>query len=163
MVKAFIKAPTSSLPPDSIERFISVDGAVLPKKLRRPYEAKKLELQTLRNISRSRKRGMMRTPEADCSAPPESRGRTAGLLKLAGFEEISEEEEAFLMKETKCTEEELMCEFSLTAAVEKKGKRKILRYFLHENDVLFALVGKFRAGPRGDTNFFGIPRPTCYH
>lgn len=164
MVEAFLKVPTASLPPDSIERFISLESADLPKKLRRPYEAKKLELLTLRNIARSKKKGLLRTPEAGCSAPPENQGRQAGVLKLAGFQEISEEEKLFLEKETSCTEQELVCEFSLTVVVEKKGKQKRWRYFLHENDPVFALVAQFRAGPRkGGTNFFGLSKPSCLH
>lgn len=164
MVEAFLKIPTAALPPDSIERFINIESADLPKKLRQPYEAKKLELLTLRNIARSKKKGLLRTPETNCSAPPESQGRQAGILKMAGFEEISKDEKLFLMKETSCTEQELMCEFSMTVVVEKKGKQKRWRYFLHGNDPLFALVAQARAGPRkGGTNFFGLSRPSCLH
>lgn len=165
MVKAFVKMPTDSLPPGSIDRFMAVEAQALPKDLRRPFEAKKLELQSLRDIALAKKRGFVRMPEKDCAIPKERENREIDLLLLAGFLPIDEDEESFLMDKTKCTEHDLMCEFSLLIALEKKGKKTYRRYFLHSKDPLMAYVGEYRASGKvgGSTNFFGRVPPNCVH
>ena len=69
------------------------------------------------------------------------------------------------MKSTKCTEHDLMCEFTLRIIIEKykvgKKKFKRRRLFLHGKDPLMALVGRYRQGGKGPNKFFGVGGPTC--
>jgi len=164
MVKAFLKMPTEKLPAEHIPRFLAVDPAALPEKLRRPYQAKSIELYTLKQIAEGKKRGSVRMPEENCAIPQESRAKSVNILRMAGYEEISESEEEFVMGKTNCTERDLMCEFSLQIAVERTGKKGAARrrLFLHLRDPIFALVGQYRQQGRiRQTNFFGIGFPTC--
>lgn len=162
MVTAFVKMKTGDLPPDSIERFLAVDSAALPEKLRKPFEAKRFELNALKHLSQKKKSGTVRMPEADCAAPQEAKANGSGIMKMAGFEEINENEVLAVSKKTQCTIQDMMCEFTLQVIIErdKKGK-KFSRYFLHSNDPLFALVGQYRGGKSGGTNFFGMGGPSC--
>ena len=163
MVKAFLKMPTADLPTAHISRFMAVDPEALPKKLRQPYEGKRLELRTLVRLAEGKKRGVVRMPEADCSRSRDAEGSAISVLLMAGYQEISFEEEKYVEKETRCTERDLMCEFSLVVVVEKKGKPPVARarFFLHFRDPLFAIVGQYREGHAGQTHFFGLGVPTC--
>ena len=163
MVTAFLKMETSALPVAHIPRFMAVDPESLPVKLRKPFEAKRLELKVLAHLSETKKHGIVRMPEANCSIPEDGGGMALGILKLAGFKEIRLEEEQFVEKETKCTQHDLMCEFSLKVLVSKKGKppRTEVVYLLHSRDPLWALVARYQEGHSGETHFFGQGVPTC--
>jgi hypothetical protein len=164
LVKAFLQTPTEQLPPDFIPEFLGIDPETLPKKLQQPYLAKRLELYTLKQLVEGKKKGIVRMPDADCSIPKESKSDSAGVLKMAGYETITDDEERWVMDKTKCTERDLMCEFTLQV-VNTKGKkpgseRRLL--FLNPRDPIFALIGQYRAvGRQKQTNFFGIGSPTC--
>ncbi|MEK7858858.1 MAG: hypothetical protein AAB320_06910 [Elusimicrobiota bacterium] len=164
MVTAFVKMKTGDLPPDSIDRFLAVDMAALPEKLRKPFEAKRFELNVLRHMAQKKKSGTVRMPEADCSTPQEAKANQSGIMQMAGFEEIFDNELLYLMKTTLCTERDMMCEFSLQIILEKdpKSKKPHPRYFLHQKDPLFALVGEYRGtGSSHNTKFFGRGGPSC--
>ncbi len=165
MVEAFLKKPTAELPPQHVGRFLEIDAKSLPEKLRRPFEAKKLELYTLRSIAGQKKRGFVRMPEEDCGVPNETDTQDAGMLVLAGYTEITQDELLHVIEKTKCTERDLMCEFSLriAAARDPKTKKAALRYFFHANDPLMALVGVYRSGGKGGRNtpFFGGSTFVC--
>jgi hypothetical protein len=83
---------------------------------------------------------------------------------MAGYETITDEEERWVMDKTKCTERDLMCEFSLQVVnvkAKKPGSEKRL-LFLSPRDPIFALIGQYRAvGRVKQTNFFGLGTPTC--
>ena len=164
LVQAFLDTPTTELPPDFIPEFLAVNPDVLPKKLQQPFLAKRLELYTLKQIVGGKKKGVVRMPEENCSIVKEAKGDSAGVLQMAGFEPITEDEELWLMKQTKCTEHDLMCEFTLQVVIAKTKKtgyaRKFL--FLHPKDPIFALVEQYRqVGRIKQTNFFGIGTPMC--
>lgn len=168
MVQKFVKTPTEALPPSAIDRFLAVDAASLPKDLRRPFAAKRIALYTLRQLLHNQKRGTvrMRMPGAECEMPEATVGQTPEILRSAGFSEIFEEEELFLMDKTKCTEDDLMCEFTLRITVElNKKKQKVRRLFMHEKDPLQAFLGEYRVKGKagGNTNFFRTMPPTCVH
>jgi hypothetical protein len=79
---------------------------------------------------------------------------------------IDQEEEEWLMKETRCSECELRTEFTLTLIVtppKKKGGKKELNYLLHQKDPIMTLIGGRRAGANmTSTAFFGISSgPKC--
>ena len=88
-------------------------------------------------------------------------------MLMAGYEEIFEGEERYLVDKTKCSQKQQMCEFSLQVILEKQpGTKSVLkRYFLHSRDPLMALVGEYRAsGRRRNTDFFGLGTfPSCLH
>ncbi|MCX5797254.1 MAG: hypothetical protein NTY77_17320 [Elusimicrobia bacterium] len=166
LVKAFLDTPTEQLPPEFIPEFLAVKAEDLPKKLQDPFLAKRLELYTFKQISEGKKRGIVRMPEASCSVVQEAKTDKGGVLKMAGYEEITEDEEMWLMKQTKCTEHDLMCEFTLQVFVAKvKAKKSSYTrkfYFLHPKDPIFALVAQYREmGRIKQTNFFGIGAPMC--
>lgn len=164
MVEAFLKMPVEQMPPDHIGRFMAVKAEDLPEKLRPKFEARKLELSTLRHISATKKKGFVRMPEKDCAVPDDTKAAGAAIFKLAGYGEIDEAEVLYLTDRTKCTVEELMCEFSLRVVVEKaaKGKKKTT-FMLHQNDVLWGMIAQYRSGSKGtQTNFFGLGGgPVC--
>ena len=48
LVEIFIQTPVSELPEVAIPKFLSIDSEALPKKLRKRFTAKRLELHTLK-------------------------------------------------------------------------------------------------------------------
>jgi hypothetical protein len=167
-VEQFLKVPVEELEASEIEDFLTIDPKVLPKRLQRPYEARKLELFTLRHLAYSRKKGLVRTPDKDCSIPMEAKSGDPLSLKRAGYMPIGEDEEQNLIDKTKCTERELMCETTLQVVIvkdEKTGKVKKRRYFLYPNDPLMPLIAAYREGKNigGNTNFFSQPSMLCTH
>ncbi len=163
-VEEFVKAPVSDLPPDSIEGFLRVDPETLPKKLQGPYQARRLELYTLKQLVENKKKGMIRMMDKTCDVPQETKADSSGVYKAAGFGEITPDDVACAVDRTHCSEQELMCEFTLreTIDVDKKGKKKY-HFFLNPNDPLMAIVTACRNNSGGQTNFFGAMTPTCTH
>jgi hypothetical protein len=163
MVKAFLKLPTSEIPAEHIPRFLAVDPDSLPAKLQSAFLAKRIELYTLKQLAEGKKRGGVRMPEADCSIPKDLQGPSAGILMMAGYQEINDLEEDFVMEQTKCTERDLMCEFTLQILAPRKGAKgkPTRRLFLHVNDPVFALVGMFRSNGHVSTHFFGLGGVNC--
>jgi len=82
---------------------------------------------------------------------------------MAGYVELFEDDLLCVEKETKCTPHDLMCEFTLQSVVEIKGKKKNLRYFMHQNDIIMGIVAGCRGknGVGKQTNFFGTMKPLC--
>jgi hypothetical protein len=170
MVKAFLKLPVNELPADFIPRFLAVDPAALPGKLRRPYEAKRLELYSLRQLGQTKKKGIVILPDDRCEVPKDAKSQDISILMSAGYQEITEEEERWLTQRTRCTEHDMLCEFSLQVLDEKVGAghkaRRRRRYFLFCGaacDPLMVLVGVHRAHVKDpNTNFFGVnASPVC--
>ena len=169
LVRYFLKTPTEALDAERIPEFMEIDADSLPLKLQAPYLGKKEELLMLKKISDSRKKppvrlgGMDDDPPGSCLPDPP---RYLGVLPMAGYETIKEEEEEYLMDKTKCTECDLITEFSLRKVEKTKnasGKKEFV-YFLHSKDPLMTLVGAYRAGTKNPfgTNFFGLGYPTCH-
>ncbi len=164
MVQAFLKVPTQNLPAEHVEQFLAVDPDSLPKKLRTPFRAKRLELYTFKQMADGKRKGDVRMPEKECGIPADAKSNSAKILMLAGYAEISEAEEKFVTDETHCSERALMCEFSLQIVVEKVGRKGAAyrRLFLHTKDPLFGLVGQYRdVGRVRQTHFFGEGHAVC--
>ena len=158
LVQAFLDTPTIELPPDLIPEFLALAPEELP--------AKRLELYTLKQIVEGKKKGGVRMPEENCSLTKDAKGDSVGIVRAAGFVEINDEEERWVMDKTKCTEHDLQCEFTLqivAARVKNKKASYVQRFlFMHPKDPIFALVGQYRAvGRIKQTNFFGLGGPTC--
>lgn len=165
LVNYFLETPTGNLPPEAIESFLIVDPDSLPKKLQNRYKSKRLELLALKHTTdRHNRKGNFRIPEENCAPPAGSKGTDCAVFRAGGFwEEITEEEEMFLLKETSCNEVDLMCEFSLQIGFEKGKKGRAIRcYFLHGNDPLMGYLATFRNGKKSvQTKFFGLGGPNC--
>jgi len=158
-----LRTPTPDMDPKLADAFMDMDLEKLPKKKKEKARAKQLELQTLFKISKGKKKGGMRWPTPDgCDVTPYGPG-SEKILAMAGFGEITDDEESFLQDKTKCTELELSCEFSLTLLLtpQKKGPPS-KRYFLHENDPLGGLLAEYHGGKgHGQTKFFGVGVFSC--
>lgn len=171
LVEEWTAAPVAELPPEEIDDFLKIDPESLPASLRPRYQGRALELRTLRHLAAGRRKGAVRIPEEDCAAPKEAKGENIQQLKLAGYQEIMEAEAQYLLKNTKCTERQLQCEFSVTFLQEKDegvGPRRRVaaarrRSFIHPRDPLMALIMELRThGRRRNTDFFGLSSfPTC--
>ena len=173
LVELFVSAPTSDLPPEKVPDFLAVDPQTLPAKLRTPWLAKREELLALKKISDGTRKPPIRRidvppPAARDCLPLEGPAADA-VLRSAGYSDVKEEEVQFIMEQTKCSECELMVEFTLEKALKPmQGKKREPTaktfYFLHPKDPLWTLVGAYRAGNRNPfgTAFFGIGHPHCH-
>lgn len=162
-VEQFLKIETAKLPPDLIPRFMEVETEALPPRLRQKAKARKIELETLLKISQSGNKPPIRRlgqePLERCAKRKEDNDEIVKMLRSMGFQQIGDEEEAWLEQKTNCTECELMEEFSLEVVMvrpKEKGKPWVRYYLLHDSDPLMALLAQYRAGSTGQgTNFFG--------
>jgi len=168
MVRAFIKLPIDQLPAEHIDEFVALDPEALPKKLRRGFKARRLELYALKNLAHRKKTGTIISGDDACAVPHEAKSGELGLLAQVGYQEITEDEKMWLEKKTKCTERDMLCEFTLQVVDEPgtKKKKPERRYFLYCKgaacDALFVLVGAHRAQVEGkQTDFFGAGSPVC--
>lgn len=159
----FVKTDSGDLDPELVPQFMNILPETLPRRLRDPVKAKKAELRALLKISQAKKKPPIRRagqePLEDCEFIEGTRELVRVQQKM-GFEIIPEDEEIWLMNQTRCTECELVDEFSLTIIVvpgDRKKKRPAEKYLLmHQRDPLMALLAQYRQGknnPRG-TNFF---------
>jgi hypothetical protein len=170
LVELFLKAQVADLPPDSVPYFLAIDTATLPDRLLHPFLAKRLELLTLKRLAEGERKGNLRrygeVPEENCGDADVLTEKALKLLRDMGFVERKDEEVAFLMKETNCTECELRTEFSLTVIQlePKPGRKKPpVRFFFQAKDPILALLVNFRNPEKyGSTSFFGIGgKPKC--
>lgn len=162
LVELFLKADTGDLPPDHIPRFLAVEPASLPPKLRERAQAKQSELRALMRVSKSKKKGYLKRlgveEPAQCRIEQGSPTYVQALLAF-GFDEIYEDEEKFLMERTRCEECELQEESSLTFVLipaKKKGERPTKRMFMSMNDPFHILIATYRKKTGGQTDFFGV-------
>ncbi|MBI3548765.1 MAG: hypothetical protein HY078_06995 [Elusimicrobia bacterium] len=173
MVEYFTTHEIGELPSGRIPAFLAVDESTLPKKLQMPFLARREELLTLKKIADGKNRPLLRRLGKDAARPdecmPSDDPKMARVLKLAGMDEISEDEALHLVSDTNCNECELMIEFSLRKVIDPKHKPKAkgekprYLYFLNQKDPLWNLVGAYRAGKSAfGTNFFGSMKPTCH-
>lgn len=182
LVREFLKKKTAQLPVSDIPEFVSIDPPTLPAGLRPKYIARREELLALKRLAAAKKKAGLRRlgqeelPRSACPAPIEMDDPRT--MRGFGFEEISDQEEIYLMQQTRCSECELIKEFSLTPVRKKDAtasvgapeggskpaerRRGRPRYFLHENDPLLLLVYAYRQGRSAfGTNFFGVGHPAC--
>ena len=82
---------------------------------------------------------------------------------ILGNEEIAGEEEEYIELKANCTEDQLLCEFSLNVVLmPRKGKPPLKRYFLMSADPLMALVAEKRGGGGSAGNkYFQELKPSC--
>lgn len=160
LVDYFLKTPTGDLNPALIPRFMALEDAKVPAKQRGPVAAKRAELSALRRITEGKSKPPIRRagqdPNQACETQ-ESTKETVAWMKKFGFIELTEDEERFLEKRTKCTQCELSEEFSLTVYALRlpgKGKpRAQIAYLIKAGDPLEALITQYRSG-HVSTDFF---------
>lgn len=170
MVEYFVKTPIADLPAEHIDEFLAVDAQTLPKKLREPFKARKLELMTLKQLSRVKKKGILIAADDQCEIPHEEKTGEIALLQRVGYQEATEDEKEWVEKKTKCNERNMLCDFTLQIvdqnAGPKRKKRVKRRYFFYCKaaacDPLYVLIGVYRARIEGkNTQFFGSGGPSC--
>ena len=187
LVDYFLATPLIKIKASLVPEFLAIDPKTLPQKLRTKYESKRLELYALKKAAAGIKEGFVRNPntaDSHCkeitlrngvtfytSNFPEEviHGMTLShlllALNLAHFIEVPESEIPCVQQKTQCSQEDMVCDFTLSVLAVKKGKRERLRYFLFEHDVLGEVVALCRSPGLGrNTNFFSEkPNPICSH
>ena len=161
LVDYFLKTPTKNLNPDLVPDFLAVGEKNLPRSLRQGYVSKVMELYALRDVARGKKEGLVRTPNdsspscrefhirkgirmySSMFSKPLFQGKDIPgiirLLHMAYFSEISSDYLPCVKKRTQCTQQDMVCDFTLTILSIKKGKRRAYRYFIYQNDPLGAV------------------------
>lgn len=163
MVEYMLKTPLNEANPTLVSGFMKLDSRTLPPKLRDKARAKQLEIDAVVKIHKGKKKGPFRFP-ASCEIKryegPEGL-RIMGMIM--GNEEIAGEEEEYIELKANCTEEQLICEFSLNIVLMKrKDKPPLKRYFLMQADPLMALVAEKRGGGGSAGNaYFQELKPSC--
>ena len=166
IVEAVAKRDVAQLDPMVVRRFMELDPESYPPKLRAKAQAKRLEIETLLKIHDGRRKGGIRSIPATGTAGcvPKYREPSYGsVLLTVGYEEVLEEEVECVESRTSCTENDLMCEFTLnvTQGAKKKSGRTEKRYYIHGKDPIMAKVAECRGKAGGQTNFFNSGVFSC--
>lgn len=162
LVEYILKTPTSDADPNLVAPFMDLDADALPKKLRAKAKAKQLEIKSLVKISKGKKKGPFRYPEA-CQAKRYGPEGIQVMSMILGNQEVEPEEVEYVMAKTSCTEEQLICEFTLNVVViPRKDKSPQIKFYLMESDPLMALVAEKRGGGGSAGNkYFQELKPSC--
>ncbi|MDP3542466.1 MAG: hypothetical protein Q8T11_08370 [Elusimicrobiota bacterium] len=163
IVEYMLKTPLDEANPTLVSGFMKLDTAALPKKLRDKARAKQLEIDAVVKIHKGKKKGPFRYPAACQTKIYEGPEGMRVMKMIMGNAEITTEEEEYLELKGNCTEEQLMCEFSLNIVIMRpKGQPPIKHYFLMEADPLMAWVAEKRGGGASAGNrYFEEMKPSC--
>jgi hypothetical protein len=155
----FQKVPLSDANPKLVEPFLAIDSTTLPKKLRAKTQAKQLEIKTLLKLHDTKKKGNWLQP-ATCTADSFVKPlKDSAAYAMAGYVNLTEDEEQYIMHKTQCTETDMGCQFSMTIFHDKGKPRRLM---IHPNDPLAALAAESHGKAGGQTQFFGLGL-TCQH
>lgn len=163
IVEYMLKTPMNEADPTLVSGFMKLDPESLPKKLRDKARGKQMEIDAIVKIHKGKKKGPFRFPTA-CEIKtyegPEGM-RVMGMIQ--GNTEIAGEEEEYIELKTNCSEDQLMCEFSLNIVITRReGKPPLKHYFLMSQDPLMALVAEKRGGGGSAGNkYFQELKPSC--
>ena len=158
-----LKTPMNEADPALVAGFMKLDAEALPKKMRDKVRGKQMEIDAIVKIHNGKKKGPFRFPVA-CEIKryegPEGM-RIMGMI--IGNEEIATEEEEYIELKTNCTEDQLMCEFSLNIVmVKRKDKPPLKHYFMMSQDPMMAIVAEKRGGGGSAGNkYFQELKPSC--
>lgn len=158
-----LKTPMNEADPTLVSGFMKLDPESLPKKLRDKVRGKQMEIDAVVKIHNGKKKGPFRFPAA-CQIKIYEGPEGMRLMKMImGNVEIAGDEEEYLELKGNCTEEQLMCEFSLNIVIMRpKGKPPEKHYFLMEQDPLMAWVAEKRGGGASAGNrYFQEMKPSC--
>jgi hypothetical protein len=160
LVNYFLKVELADANSKLIDPFLAVKIETLPKKLQNKAAAKQVEVAAVIRIHTTKKKGIfVQPPVEECSETSFVKPLSmAGFFPAPGYEEVTDDELACVMEQTKCTEIDLGCRFSLLIFFEKK-KDRILKF--NAIDPMMAIVAGCR-GKAGTTHFFGAGY-SCMH
>lgn len=160
-----IKVRPDEADPKLVAGFMDIDVQTLPKRLREKAKAKQIQIDAIVRIHKGRRKGSTRIVPASCQPKRYYGDEGLRVMRLVGGgEEIAPEEEDYIERKTNCSEDQLICEFSLNVVVyPREGKPPMKRYFLMSADPLMALVAEQRAGfgPSKQPRYFQEALPTC--
>ncbi|HXS99539.1 MAG TPA: hypothetical protein VN915_02590 [Elusimicrobiota bacterium] len=161
LVNYFLKVDLSEANPKLIDPFLAVKTETLPKKLQRKAAAKQTEIAALLRIHDIKKKGIFvqSTGQAcDEASFIKPLSLASAFPSPLPYEEVTEDELKCVMEQTKCTEIDLGCRFSMLIFFEKK-KDRIIKF--NASDPIMAIVAGCR-GAGGTSHFFGM-NYTCMH
>lgn len=161
LAEYFLKTDLGAADPKLVSPFLAVNSATLPKRLRRKTAAKQIEVQSLLKLHDTKKKGNWLQPaDGACKLADIVKSlKEIPAYQEAGYVDLTEDEEKFVMQRTKCTELDLGCEFTLQIFFDKGQPRRLLLFF---KDPLFGIVAQMHSKTGGQTSFFGGGL-TCYH
>ena len=157
LVNYFLKGELADANPKLVEPFLAVKIETLPKKLRNKAAAKQVEIAALLRLHDVKKKGIFVQPVKDCSETSFVKPLNMANA-FSDYETVTEDELKYVMDQTKCTEMDLGCRFSLLIFFEKK-KDRILKF--NAADPIMTKVAEYR-GKGGSTHFFGMGY-SCMH
>jgi hypothetical protein len=160
LVNYFLKIDLADANSKLINPFLQVKTDTLPKKLQRKAAAKQVEIAALLRVHDIKKKGIFVQPMTDACTPdsfikPLS---MASSFPDPNYETVTDDELKYVMDQTKCTEEDLGCRFSMLIFFEK-GKDRIVKF--NAVDPIMAKVAEYR-GKGGSSHFFGMGY-SCLH
>jgi hypothetical protein len=161
IVDTVLKVPTDAVDPRLVQPFLEVDPETQPKAKREKIRAKQLEFRTLLKLHDTKKKGNILSPAPGCAYEQGLRPTSdIPFYRIAGFGEIEEVERDELERRTLCTQDDMVCQFSLTI-FHDKGSKKPRRLFLNGKDPLMAIIGEIRTTKSGQSKFFGLGGISC--
>jgi len=142
---------------------MKLDPETLPKKIRDKTRAKQMEIDAVVKIHDGKKKGPFRFPSPTCTPKRYGPEGVRIMAMIMGNEEIAWEEEEYLELKGNCTEDQLICEFSLNVVViPRKGQPPLKRFYLMVQDPLMAWVAEKRGGGASVGNrYFQELKPSC--
>lgn len=166
VVAYVLKTDVPDLNPTLTSHFLSLDLSGLPEKKKLPAMAKKVAIEETLKVHEGKKKGTIRTvPAGAASCQPERHPPEyirVLMFPPPSFEEVEEEHVDCVERKTGCTEDDLICEFSVKVIVVPKTKARPAhkRFFFHMLSPIMAKVAECR-GKGGSTNFFGSMVVAC--
>ena len=151
LVQYFLKVPTERTETKLVDPFLAVKIETLPKKLQGRAEAKQVEIRGLLRMHEAKKQGSSvgatkeECSEKDFVKPLKSMGF------YQGYEPVTEDELKYVMDNTRCTEIDLGCRFTMLIFFEKK-KDRVVKFLAA--DPIMALVAQSHGGG-GGSHLFG--------
>jgi hypothetical protein len=163
LVEYMLKTAPADADPSIVSGFMKIDTETLPKKLREKARAKQMQIDGLVKIHEGKKKGPFRYPAACEIKRYEGPEGIRIMGMIIGNVEIQPEEEDYIEKKTNCSEDQLICEFSMNIVVMKRpGKPNLKRYFMLDGDPLMSIVAEKRAGGASAGNqYFQELKPSC--
>ncbi|MBI4060267.1 MAG: hypothetical protein HY403_02435 [Elusimicrobia bacterium] len=163
IVEYMLKTPLDEADPALVSGFMKLDPEALPKKLRDKARGKQMQIDAIVKIHNGKKKGPLRYPSTACTPKRYGPEGVRIMTMIKGNEEIAGEEEEYVELKTGCTEDQLICEFSLNVVViPRPGKAPLKRFYLMDADPLMALVAEKRGGGGSAGNrYFQELKPRC--
>ena len=163
-VRYMLKTPLDEASPTVVAAFLKLDPETLPANLRQKARAKQMEVEAIVKIHKGKKKGPFRFPDSKCVPKRYEGQRGVDVMKMImGNTEVEPDEVDYIRLKTNCSEDQLICEFSLNVVViNRPGKPPLQRYFLMDSDPIMAIVAEKRGGGgSAGNNYFGALKPSC--